>query len=419
MKLEHISHFDLPRPQGADERFGFGLAALALTPRGTLWASGKVTRGLVAEISIPEPGGTAEIITPWFDPAGDKRGEMPGARLDRLGGLLERDGGLWSLHYTYYGTGDIDALDVPTLVHYGIESSTGFRIAHGPWHIGPDAHPFHQKNTSHWLFESPPGRVYCGRGDGAGNATAPRGPALFHFHLSNPEVAEVLLYRDAEHAPSWWSPVDKWTGAAWLTVGTTQRVAFVGSKDMTLRSWYGTDDEVDPAHDEAPPWFTPAYAGLDALAWNNEAEWREVWEEMGIVDEWYKSKGYHTEDRAVVLQLYDPAELGPGRYPEPEGIALEGFHPASQVAGMAYDHAAQRLYIGEVYPPKNMDGMQAGEHPRIHVFAVSLEASEPLPPPGGEEDPGIESEPEWEEGQAYVTVQSRDGSWSGWLPQNA
>lgn len=369
--LKHLGHFDLPRPQGADERFGWGLAALALTPRGTLWASGKNTRGLVAEVTIPEIEQPAEIVTPWFDPVGGLRPDLKRTKLDRLGGLLERDGWLYSTHYTYYGTGDIDALDVPTLARRGTT------FDEGPYHIGPSEHPYHQKATSHWLFESPDGIFCCGRGDGAGNATAPRGPALFSFNPSTPGAAEVLLYRDAAHSPAWWSPDDKWTGAAWLKVGDTERVAFVGSKDLTLEHWYGTGEMPE----KRPEWFTPAYVGIDALAWNNEAEWRAAWKEAGIVDQWSASKGYHCLDRAVVLQLYDPATLGPGLYPEPETLVLPGFHEASWVGGMAYDPVAQILYIGEVWPPEKTGSIYAGEESRIHVLAVSAPPTEPEKPP--------------------------------------
>lgn len=241
MKLDYLGFFNLPRPQGADERFGFGVAALSLTPRGTMWASGKVTRGLVAEISVPEPGGTAEIVTPFREPA--PRQQLVDAKLDRLVGLAEHEGKLCALFQEFYQVSGIDGgrvsfWDGENLVQLGegrLKDHAGYLTSHD-------------------------GKLFVGRSSGAGNADVNHGPALY-------EVAEdtLGLIERFRHVRPDWSPADAWRGVAFLP----GHVCWLVRKAVGAPAWYG-----------------------QATGPNGE------------IDKWNTSKGYHSDRYEVWLLPY-------------------------------------------------------------------------------------------------------------------
>lgn len=279
----------------------------ALVPNQDSMPSHIKQRGaLVAEITIDGE----EVVQEFFDVTpGNLREQRGQYDLDRLGDITQLpNGSLASVSYRYYGVQPSAEIDDPT---YGVMGETGLS------HIGTKYwRPFNQKFTSRYLFEHE-GEIFCGRGCGAGNASSPKGPALFKFPIGFPLDAEKVIV--PESTPEWWSPCDEWTGACMIH----GEPWFVARKDMLASEpWYGYRDADD-----------------------------------GRIDPWHRDKGYHCEERAVQLFNYDHG-----------WATLDQFHPASLVRGMTTDGST--LYIWEHGPVGNEGGFYSGENPKIHMYDV-------------------------------------------------
>jgi hypothetical protein len=337
MNFVYEGNFLLPNRRGyaPEKRFGHGGDAICFNPvSSSLFVAGHRNGGpQVAEISIPDTlYDRAEVVTDFFPVANAFDKKQFG--LNRIGGLaLSADGVmLYSTWYRYYGVQSPSEIDDPTLSCMNLET----RIMRALRHIGPkNMPPFNQKATSGYLFPGPGNLLVCGRGDGAGNASSPHGPAFFSFDPLTPDKADILRYISRANAPSNWSPCDRWTGAAYVD----GKYLVVGSKDMLLSEpWYGEPDNKD-----------------------------------GRVDPWNKSKGYHCESREVMLQVYDAN----GEH-EVSWI-LPDFEPPADVRSLAFDPGTRRLYIWEHGPWKNEGNIYAGEEPRIHIYRIPEVTTTPTP----------------------------------------
>lgn len=380
LQPEHLvyqGNFRLPRLSGA-ARFGNGGHAIAVTESGSLLVAGHNHYDFVGEVTPPASlvsvdGSVvrAALVKTPYDISVGVYDQKLSTTLDTLGGLCVLPGGdVLSSWYRYYGVQPVSEIDDPTLHARTVDGED-----RGLFHIGKKGEfPFNQKFTSGYLIPIPLSwraangimdfSVACGRGDGAGNATSPKGPALFAMNpsISNPVGADIdakaLMYRVPGNEPPGWTPCDRWKGGAWIEEGIYTTVLFVGTK--------GTE----------PYWYGTGTATIDG---------------QELADPWDQAKGHHCVNRRVEMQFFSPSVLSsvlvgdvdPQSVVPYRTIVLPQFHESSQVQGCAFDSISRRLYIVEKWPAVKDGTTYPSEDPLVHLWTVTVPTvpSDPVPGP--------------------------------------
>jgi len=338
MNLEHISSFGLPLPTTFPDtrRYGYPGSPIALHPDGDkLYVASHNVWDQVGLIQIPtENSPRAEHVIEPKPPESDQAHQYRLSKgLDTLAGFTVHQLRLHYTFYTYYSVQPLSQIDHPTF------GSTDLSL-NDPSQYLQALVPYHQKSTAGYMC-SHDGWIYCGRGNGAGNFNAPRGPALYRFDPADPQDSVEQIYRldhspqNTEKAPDW-HPTDQWNG-----------LAFIGD--------------------------TPVFSGVKGFGRHWYGEPTTTWEDgTTSKDPIRTAKGFHSEDYLPCIQV--GLDQNPRNF-----ITLQGFRPYATALGCAYDPITRRLFVLE-------DGHEVGSprEPLIHVYAVTHTqppATEPLPPP--------------------------------------
>lgn len=217
LSLTYLGNFSMPNGRQASTvdtpyaRFGAGCVAMALSGKaGHLWVSGHPYGDLVAEIQIPEIGGTAKVTTPFAEITSRKL--TAENVLDSLVGLAYHNGRLQALWNQFY---DVDGVDGG---RKSLWNGTDL-VQIGDGRI---------KQTSGYLtvFDD---SLWCGRSSGAGNAGVNHGPLLYQIAQDYSTTEHIRDVRED------WTAVDQYKAIAFLPGNVCWLV-----RHATGPVWYGT-----------------------------------------------------------------------------------------------------------------------------------------------------------------------------------
>lgn len=260
---------------------------------------------------LPVPAGEQATLKDSFFSLANRE-DLDTLKLDTLVGIT-MEGSKWSLWQQFY---DVDASDI---------NRKSLCINHEFFQLGNGSIKKHAGYMTHYE-----GADWVGRSDGAGNVQVTHGPSLYRIGDDDFSLTPFPIPERED-----WNEKDRYTGIFFAE----GHVFWLVSK-ATGAVWYGT-----------------------AVGPNGE------------IDEWDKSKGYHTDRREVWLLPYTwPAlELR-------DPIKLPEFHASAKCGGVAYDEATKRLYVHELWPPEQDSHSFPWERPRIHMYDLG---PEPLNPDEG------------------------------------
>ncbi|MEQ9406074.1 MAG: hypothetical protein RIK87_00040 [Fuerstiella sp.] len=379
--FEYLGAFRLPHQSQENQKFSYGGWGLTYradgdTDRaadrypGSLFIGGHRHFGLVSEIDIPAPVispdrnmddlPVASVLQPAADITGGIRDAMTNGASEpfEIGGLQVVND---QLHWTLYKYYNVEGVDYPS---HGISSTRLSRpMAQGLWHLGPErtGDPrWHSYKHAGYICEIPQtiadqylgGRnLMSGLQISTGHQTSSHGPAFFAYRLpeTSPRVNPVI-----DAVPLLWYPMnrqipghhyaDRWTGAAWLTLGDRHTVIVAGRKAL------------------GPVYYGPARPG-----------------------DCYPDKGYHGSAYETQLLFYAPgALLEASRAAVPivdpwyrwdsntPGGGIDRFtfrECAKDIGGLAYDRDRNLLYMSEVDAGHTSDN-EWEPLPVIHVFRL-------------------------------------------------
>jgi len=377
----YLGGFRPPLTETEDAKFSFG--GWAVTHHsggdphgpedgypGSLYLLGFQPTQLVAEISIPQPVQTRSIdalsVAVVLQPFGDVTGGMQRAltagetEAFEIGGMqIVNDRLHWTL-FKYYNVAGHD---------YPSHGTSSLRIdgspADGLWHLGPmesEDPQWHSYKHAGYIAQIPDaeavqwfgGRnLMSGLQISTGLQYSSQGPALFAYHLPEPGTpsytsldAVPLLWYSQERPLAGHHPADRWTGAAWLTLGDKQAVVIAGRKA------HGAVHYGEPRANDC-----------------------------------YRYKGYHGSSYEVQMLFYTSAELigtanGRGQATQIDpwlrwdnqtsGGGIDRFmlkECGRDIGGMTYDRQNNLLYIVEVDAGFTSDN-EWEPTPVIHTFRV-------------------------------------------------
>ncbi len=366
-----VGSFRLPAGRAGGSSFSFGGSGLAHRPGpddpdgfpGTLFAVGLADDAQVAEVSIPAPVASADPaqlpIASFVQPFADVTGGL-GARAThdlRLGDIEYLDGRLhWSVHRWYNVAPD-------QLPGHGWSSpDLGQVDAHGSWTLGG----YHNQLTGGPLFTVPEtwARAHTsGRRLGAGVnvrqgvSSSSQGPAMFAYATDDAvapggalPVTALAYYPHAggqgstpDPIPAGGAPLpghlatDGWTGATWVSTGSSAAVLVTGRRGSEER--YGEGGPGDCNRD----------------------------------------KGYHGEPYRPAFLFYDPADLArvaAGSLapwdvrPYAEIDPSAGLTPSCEwrLSGATFDAEHRLLYV--IHTGADTSTSEWDQYPVVHVYRV-------------------------------------------------
>ncbi|MCA9060610.1 MAG: hypothetical protein KDA96_14605 [Planctomycetaceae bacterium] len=378
--FEYLGAFRPPHTDAAGHRFSYGGCGLAYRPgneadvdTGSLYLVGHQLEQRVAEISIPTPVISSRKsmddlpVARVLQDLGDITAGLLTALTDdpsqpfELGGLQVVDD---RLHWTMYRYYNVDGLD------FYSHATSSLNIAdpqvEGPWHLGPQdsGRPeWHAHKYAGYIFDVPEReaeqwlggrRLISGLQVSTGLATSSNGPAMISYRLPDRgspsgiiNDALPLMWHDLSRPAAGFHPADRWTGAAWLTLGDKQSVIVVGRKALG-EVYYGDARPTDCLPD----------------------------------------KGYHGDRYEAQVQFYSPASLIHAAHGKLEAFQVEPWYvwdnqnpgggigqylfPTCHqlIGGITVDHKRNQIYISQVLAGATTD--QEFEYlPVIHVFRIS------------------------------------------------
>lgn len=380
--FEYLGAFRLPHVRVNNSTFAYGGWALAWRPAsqtdgdaeddslpGSLYIVGHREHQKVAEISIPKPviSGSAlldplpvaRVLQPFEDVTGGllREWNAVSATPFHIGGLSVV-GDL--LHWTVYKYYNVDGIDYPSHGTTGLNLAAS--LADGPWHLGPmnsGAPEWHSYKHAGYILQIPAAsrtwfggkNLISGLQISTGLQFSSQGPALFAYQLpdegtpANTSLSAIPLAWYSESAPlPQHTPADRWTGAAWLTLGNKEAVIVAGRKGLGP-GYYGEARPGDCSQD----------------------------------------KGYHAAPYEAQMLFYSPASLIHAAYGQLPAHALQPwlrwdrefdggslsqylFRTCSQeVGGLAYDAEHQLIYLVQISAGCTSDN-EYEPLPVIHVF---------------------------------------------------
>jgi hypothetical protein len=381
--FEYLGAFRPPHVELNGVTFGYGGWGIAYREDGdpegaldgfpgSLYLVGHQQHQQVAELSIPRPFVSrrrnadelpvAQVLQPFADITGGLQSSLTDGSSEpfQIGGMLVTDNKLhWTLHKYY----NVEGVDLPS--HGTTDLELGSLEADGPWHLGPlhsGLPQWHSYKHAGYILEVPQqeadtwfgGRnLISGLQISTGLQYSSQGPALFAYRLP---PAGTLPGRSLDALPLCWyseesplpghHPADRWTGAAWLTLGDKQAVIVVGRKSHGAL-YYG-----EPRPGDCSPY-----------------------------------KGYHGPPYDVEVAFYSPASLihvAHGQLPakglspwlrwdgrfDGGSISQYLFPTCGQdVGGLAYDRARNLIYLTQTDAAVTKDN-QWESLPVIHVFRI-------------------------------------------------
>ena len=280
----------------------------------------------------------------------------------QIGGMQVVDGRLhWTLFRYYNVAGNDFASHAVSSLH--IDELSGVE---GLWHLGPmnsSIPQWHSYKHAGYITEIPEpaaSELFGGRNlmsglqISTGLSYSSQGPALFAYRLPEPGQlapdgsldAVPLLWYSEQQPLDGHHPADRWTGAAWLTLGGRQAVVAVGRKAHGA-VYYG----------EARP------------------------------HDCYPYKGYHGSAYETQMLFYDPADLAAAASGQRSACGLAPWYRwdshdpgggidrfmfqacGRDIGGMTYDRANNVLYIVEADAGCTSED-EWEPTPVIHAFRV-------------------------------------------------
>lgn len=357
--FEYLGAFRPPLVHDLKSKFSYGGWAIAYREGGdpngpddgfpgSLFFVGHRNDELVAEIDIPRPNisgrkslddlSVCKVLQPFADITGGIRAKMTNGSSEPflIGGLQVLGDRLhWTIHKYY----NVEGYDYYS---HGSASLTLQRPdAQGPWHLGPfntDAPQWHSYKNAGYVFDIPEpiatkyfggNNLISGLQISTGLQQSSQGPSFYAYKAPYPAPPSGT---DLNAVPMLWYPMsaqlaghhyaDKWTGAAWVTVGNKHSIVVVGRK----------------AHGEV-------YYG------------------MPRPNDCYEDKGYHGSSYEAQILFYTPNQLIQGSQQSvpntppairwdsnTAGGGIDRFmfrECKKEIGGVAYDRTRNLLYIVE------------------------------------------------------------------------
>lgn len=381
--FQYLGAFRPPHVQQNGSTFAWGGWALAFRPDGepsgpddgfpgSLFIVGHLRDQKVAEITIPAPVisrlkraddlPVAEVLQPFDDVSDGIMDEMTAGSSEpfRIGGMIVTNR---LLHWTTFKYYNVENIDYPSHGISGLDTRES--IAGGLWHLGPQGTglpEWHSYKHAGYILEIPEesrmwfhgAQLISGLQISTGLQASSQGPAMFAYSLPQPETASntsipaIPLVWYSQQAPlEFHHPADRWSGAAWLTLGKKQAVIVAGRKALGA-FYYG----------EARP------------------------------EDCTSDKGYHGPPYEVEMLFYSPASLihaANGKLPasglkpwlrwdgEFEGGGLNRYMfdtCAKSVGGLAYDREHNLLYLVQIDAGTTRDN-EFDALPIVHVFRIA------------------------------------------------
>ncbi len=379
--FEYLGAIRPPHMQDQISRFSYGGWAIAYREDGdpngpddgfpgSLYIGGHRHQEMVAEVTIPKPVVSEsknldelpifKMLQGFGDPSDGIREHMTNGSSEpfQFGGLhVVKDKLHWTL-YKYYNVEGHDYLS------HGLSSvNLANPQTKGLWHLGPfqTSDPrWHSYKNAGYICEVPDGiaKKYLGGRNmisglqiSTGLQKSSQGPALFAYRIPDPPPPPGA---SIDAVPLLWYPMaspvdrhhyaDRWTGAAWLTLGDKHTVVVVGRK----------------AHGEV-------YYGMPRPG------------------DCYEDKGYHGSSYEVQMLFYAPGDLlAAGRRPVANvkpwyrwdtttpGGSLNRFmyqDCGKEIGGMTYDRKRNLLYMMEMSAGLTSDN-EYEPLPIVHVLRV-------------------------------------------------
>ncbi len=281
----------------------------------------------------------------------------------------------------WYPEGDFGEDTFPTIWMANLDGSQ----AHGLFHVGPEATPFHGRKTGSYLFTAPQwyadhyldGRtLVTGRSRGTPAESQPvtthggsQGPTLFAFHAfdtdtptGNLNALPLLYYRvkfpgcagpnispTAECDYPDFTMCDNWTGGAFVDDGQRRAIMLLGYKGLGSNC-YGGAACGDPCN---------AYQGYHCHPYERQVIFYDI-HELG----------------AIARTERDPWSVLPYTIWRPDEFYLQG-NPCWNAGGMVFDSRSGRLFMVE-------RGLGEGESNAVvvHVWTLQSTPSAPTVLPG-------------------------------------
>ena len=384
--FEYLGAIRPPLTDQNGNRFSYGGWSITFRPgagpprpghlSGTLLFGGHRRDQLIAEITIPRPVMSirrslddlpvADVVQPLSDITGGIRSRLSGHSSEpfEIGGLQVLEN---QIHWTIYKWYNVEGHDY---LSHGISSTDLSRPRpQGLWHLGPvnSGDPrWHSYKHAGYVCEVPPQiardylggmRLLSGLQICTGLQRSSQGPALFAWrtpasslpHGASLQAAPLLWYSMARPVARH-HYADRWTGAAWITLGDRQAVVVAGRKA------HGPVHYGDPRPGDC-----------------------------------YEDKGYHGSSYEAQMLFYAPGSLvSATRQPVADvapwyrwdsntpggGIDRFFFQTCRRdVGGMTYDRRNNLLYLSEVDAGKLSDN-EWETLPVIHVFRLVAEPTE-------------------------------------------
>ena len=367
--LQYLGAFRLPAEESNGDSFSFGGRPAAYNAeRDSLFVG--TQSGRVAEITIPEPGRSADaaalpfarFLQPLTDPTEGHIKDIAeeGAALS---GLLVHGGRLFGTGVIYY-----DANNTQSLSHFSRPLALGERAVKGMVRVGPSGKT---GLVAGYMAAVPPEwQSRLGGPAVTGQCCIPivsrtsYGPAAFAF-----DPADVTAHRNAAAHPLLYYTSDhqtlgKWEGSNPTYGGTMQ----VGGLALIA----GTRTALFVGRNGLGPF---CYGG--GTADESKAKVRGPDGETYCFDPTTSDKGQHAYPYRYQMWAYDLNELAQVRAGKrdpwevkPYGVwpfELPTPEPGVRIGGVAYDPARQRLFIAQMQADRDGYAFRA----LIHVYRVS------------------------------------------------
>ena len=351
--LVHLGSFNIP--DGAfggppNKGFNYGGTALGFNPkRNSLFMVGHDQEQLLAEVSIPELDGTAQVLQNFVDPTGGRIGAInprdPNKKV--IGGTLPWGDQLLVSAYSYY-----DGEGSQVLSHFVRSQDLSDRSATGPMRIGSLGAGVY---SGYMGVVPPEWQEKLGGPALAGNAgisvisRSSYGPAVFAFdpdRLTPSGAQPLVYYPESQQALGRWDDANEYYGGSDTIRGVamvpgTLTVLFFGRHGETF--CYGTGTSDKDLASRRPEHGDPfCYDPMDS------------------------SKGVHGYPYSAYVWAYDANDLAAVRAGRRQPWSVKPYAvftlpdmPAS-VGGATIDPATGRIYVSGMFGNRTL--------PVVHVF---------------------------------------------------
>lgn len=352
--LVHLGSFTIP--DGAFggpiyKGFNYGGTALGFNPkRNSLFMVGHDQDQLLAEIGIPELGGTAEVLQNFVDPTGGRLAAVnprdPNKKV--VGGTLPWGDRLLVSVYSYY-----DGEGSQVLSHFVRSTDLSDSAVIGPARVGPLGAGFYSGYMgvvpAEWQ-ERLGGPALTGNAALGVISRTSYGPAVFAFdpdRISASGAQPLVYYPDSEQSLGRWDAANEFYGGSDTVRGVvmvpgTSTVLFFGRHGATFCYGPGTADRALAGR--------PAEHGGDPFCY----------------DPTNSSKGVHGFPYSAYVWAYDAGDLAAVRAgrKQPWEVKPYAVFPLpdmpANVGGATIDPRTGRIYVSALF----------GNHtlPVVHVF---------------------------------------------------